>query len=134
MKNKLLAAGVVFGLIAGGTFAVGAAEKDDTGRELKFEQKAEHGVDFVKTEGNDVKKAIENAASISFAKAAEIAKSSAKGEITEAEAELEHGRVEYEFELKDGKKETELKIDGNTGKILKIETEDDRYDDEGDDD
>ncbi|WP_409275256.1 PepSY domain-containing protein [Neobacillus sp. SCS-31] len=159
MRNKLLAAGIVFGLIAGGTFAVGAVGKDDSGREVEFEyeQESEHGVEFeleresehgvefeleresehgvalVKTKGTDDKKAIETAASISFEKAAKIAKTAAKGKITKAEAEMEHGRIEYEFELKDGKRETEVKIDGTTGKILEIEIEDERDDDKTDD-
>lgn len=134
MKNKFLAAGVLFGLIAGGTFAAGAAEKDDSGREVELEQESEHGVALVKTEGNDVEKAIENAGAISFEEAAKIAKGAANGEITDAEAEIEHGRVEYEFELRDGKTEAEVKINGTTGKVFKIEIDEDHDDEDGDDD
>ncbi|WP_181884376.1 PepSY domain-containing protein [Neobacillus piezotolerans] len=134
MKNKFLAAGVVFGLIAGGTFAAGAVGKDDSGREVELEKETEHGPVLNKKEVTEVEKTFEKVGAISFEKAAKIAKGAATGEITDAEAEMEHGRVKYEFKLKDEKKETELKIDGTTGKIIKIESEDEREDDKCDDD
>ncbi|WP_059173787.1 PepSY domain-containing protein [Bacillus sp. FJAT-27445] len=134
MKKKFLAAGVIIGLVAGGTFAVGAAGKDDSVRkvEVEYERETEHGVSLIKKETDNIENAMENAAVISFEEAAKTAKEAVKGIIKEAEVELEHGRVEYEFELEDGKTETEVKIDGTTGKILEIDIDDDDgHDDDG---
>src|SRR5690625_6010786 len=42
------------------------------------------------------------------------------GDVTEIELEKDHNRVVYEIEIRDGHSEYELKVDGNTGEIMKL--------------
>ncbi|WP_053600195.1 PepSY domain-containing protein [Bacillus sp. FJAT-18017] len=135
MKNKLLVAGLVAGVIIGGTFAVGASEKDDFARQndskmsgIETELETEHGKTFIKMEsanGNS-----ETAGKqLTVEQATEIAKRAASGRIEEIETEYENGRLEYKFEFKDGSKETEVRIDALTGEVIRVKLDDDDKDD-----
>jgi len=51
----------------------------------------------------------------------DLIKSQYPGEITELELDKEGTRAVYEAELHDGSKEYEIKLDGNTGKVLELD-------------
>ncbi|OCA85683.1 hypothetical protein A8F94_12465 [Bacillus sp. FJAT-27225] len=140
MKNKLLVAGLVAGVIIGGTFAVGANEKDPVARQddskvavIETEVESKHGKTFLKTDA-----AIGNSESgdkqITVEQATEIAKRVATGKIVDIETEYEHGRLEYQIEIKDGSKETEVRIDAFTGKVNRVKLDVDDSVDRDDDD
>ncbi|WP_158587611.1 PepSY domain-containing protein [Neobacillus notoginsengisoli] len=135
MKTKLITAGVLFGLVAGGTFAVGAAKNDDSRnavREVEVEHKVEHGEVLMNKEDKKQLGEVVKGAKISFEEALKIAREKAEGTLTEAETEIEHGRVEYKFEFENGKSETEITIDGNTGKMIEFDLDNDHDDDRDD--
>lgn len=135
MKAKLITAGVLFGLIAGGTFAAGAVKNDtftDDSDEIEIEHKVQNGEVLIKNEENDLAGKAVKEAKLSFEDALKIAREKAEGTLTEAETEIEHGRVEYQFEFEDGKTETEITIDGNSGKIIELDRDEDHDDDDND--
>ncbi|MFB4168105.1 PepSY domain-containing protein [Virgibacillus sp. JSM 102003] len=51
----------------------------------------------------------------------QLVKDQYPGEITEMELEKSRNRAVYEIEIHDGQKEYEIKMDGNTGEVLKLE-------------
>lgn len=75
----------------------------------------------------------EKHAKISKAEAEKTALSQVKdGKIVDTELEEEHGTLIYEVELKTPGSDdrTEVKIDANTGKVLSVEKESDKHDDD----
>ncbi|CEG26555.1 PepSY domain-containing protein [Bacillus sp. B-jedd] len=137
MKAKLLTAGVLFGLIAGGTFAAGAVKNDtfnDDAKEIEIEHEVQNGEVLNKNEDHDLGGKAVKDAKLTFEEALKIAREKAEGTLTEAETEIEHGRVEYKFEFEDGKTETEITIDGNSGKIIELDRDEDHDDNDNDND
>ena len=51
---------------------------------------------------------------------------------------MEHGRLEYKFEIQSNRGEADVRVDAETGKITRVkfddDSRDDRYDDDDDDD
>ena len=137
MKAKLLTAGVLFGLIAGGTFAAGAVKNDtfnDDAEEIEIEHEVQNGEVVIKNEDNIAETEDVKEAKLSFEEALKIAREKAEGTLTEAETEIEHGRIEYKFEFEDGKTETEITIDGNSGKLLELDRDEDHDDNDDEND
>lgn len=71
---------------------------------------------------------------ITAEKAAEIAVSEVNGTVEEIEQELEHGRMEYKVELNTSTGEAEVRIDAETGKVVRVERDDDDDKDDSRDD
>ncbi|WHZ04595.1 PepSY domain-containing protein [Neobacillus sp. YX16] len=167
MKNKVLIGVVSSLLVLGGAFAVGASNNntrpDDSnhlddksavinldtqnlpelkaGQELELE--TEHGQTFYKIDDDnddDSSKSTasqSNTSAISVDEAAKIATNEVNGKITEVEKEMEHGRLEYKFEIQSDRGEVDIRVDAETGKITRVKFDDDsgddRYDDDDDD-
>ncbi|MEH7013852.1 PepSY domain-containing protein [Neobacillus niacini] len=165
MKNKVLIGVVSSLLVLGGAFAVGASKNDtipddsihvddknsvinlDTqnlpeikeGQELELE--TEHGQTFYKIESDDDSSKSSasqaNTSTLSVEEAAKIATNEVNGKITEVEKEMEHGRLEYKFEIQSDRGEVDVRVDAETGKITRVkfddDSRDDRYDDDDDD-
>jgi uncharacterized membrane protein YkoI len=159
MKNKIFI-GVLAGLLVlGGAIAVGASKNDtllddsihtedktsvinlDTQNlpELKAGQKleleTEHGQIFYKIEseddnGNSSSSQSQNISAISVEEAAKIATKEVSGKVTEIEKEMEHGRLEYKFEIQSDRGEADVRVDAETGKINRVEFDDDKNDDD----
>lgn len=162
MKNKVLIGVVSSLLVLGGAFAVGASNNDtrlddsnhlddksavinlDTqnlpdlkaGQELELE--TEHGQTFYKIDDVNDDDSSQSAASqssssaISVDEAAKIATNEVNGKITEVEKEMEHGRLEYKFEIQSDRGEVDIRVDAETGKITRVEFDDDSRDDRND--
>jgi uncharacterized membrane protein YkoI len=163
MKNKVFI-GVLSGLLVlGGAIAVGASKNDtlpddsihaddktsvinlDTrnlpelkaGQELELE--TEHGQTFYKIESDDDSSnssasQSQNSSAISVEEAAKIATKEVSGKVTKIEKEMEHGRLEYKFEIQSNRGEADVRVDAETGKITRVEFDDDKNDDRNDDD
>lgn len=167
MKNKVLIGVVSSLLVLGGAIAVGASKNDtrpddsvhvddknsvinlDTqnlpeikeGQELELE--TEHGQTFYKIESDDddsnsSSTQSTNTSTLSVEEAAKIATNEVNGKITEVEKEMEHGRLEYKFEIQSDRGEVDVRVDAETGKITRVkfddDSRDDRYDDDDNDD
>jgi uncharacterized membrane protein YkoI len=162
MKNKVLIGVVSSLLVLGGAIAVGASNNDsrlddsihtddkssvinlDTqnlpelkeGQELELE--TEHGQTFYKIEtddddSNSSSTASTNHSALSIEEAAKIATNEVNGKITEVEKEMEHGKLEYKFEIQSDRGEVDVRVDAETGKITRVKF-DDVDDDDHDDD
>ncbi|MEH7177431.1 PepSY domain-containing protein [Neobacillus vireti] len=108
------------------------------GQEVELE--TEHGQTFYKIESDDDDNNSPSSASqpsntstLSVEEAAKIATNEVSGKITEIEKELEHGRLEYKFEIQSDRGEADVRVDAETGKITRVKF-DDRYDDDHDND
>jgi uncharacterized membrane protein YkoI len=162
MKNKVLIGVVSSLLVLGGAIAVGASKNDtrpddsihlddkssvinlDTqsipeikeGQEIELE--TEHGKTFYKIESDDDNSSStasqSTTTSLSVEEAANIALNEVNGKITEVEKEMEHGRLEYKFEIKSDQGEVDVRVDAETGKITRVKFDDDARDDQYDDD
>ena len=167
MRNKLLIGVVSSLLVLGGAIAVGASKNDtpqDTpiqaddknsvinlstqnlpeikpGQEMELE--TEHGQTFYKVESDDDDSNSSSSQStitskVSIEEAAKIATNEVNGKITEVEKEMEHGRLEYKFEIQSDRGEVDIRVDAETGKITRVkfddDSRDDRYDDDDNDD
>jgi uncharacterized membrane protein YkoI len=162
MKNKILIGAVSSLLVLGGAFAVGASKNDTRpddsihqddkssviklgtqslpeikeGQEIELE--TEHGQSFYKIESDDDSSnssaSQTNTAAISVEEAAKIAVNEVNGTITEIENEMEHGRLEYKFEIQSDQGEADVRVDAETGNITRVEFDDDSRDDRYDDD
>jgi uncharacterized membrane protein YkoI len=164
MKKKVLIGVVSSLLVLGGAFAVGASKNDSRpddsihlddksqginlgtqslseikeGQEIELE--TEHGQTFYKIESDDdsSKSATSQSdtSAISVEEAAKIATNEVNGTVTEVEKEMEHGRMEYKFEIQSDQGEVDVRVDAETGKITRVEFDDDnrvnRDDDKGD--
>jgi uncharacterized membrane protein YkoI len=167
MKNKVLIGVVSSLLVLGGAIAVGASKNDTPqdnpvqvddkssvinlgtqnlpeikpGQEIELE--TEHGQTFYKVESDDDDDSNSsstqstNTSTISIEEAAKIATNEVNGKITEVEKEMEHGRLEYKFEIQSDQGEVDIRVDAETGKITRVkfdnDSRDDRYDDDDDD-
>jgi uncharacterized membrane protein YkoI len=161
MKNKVFIGVVSSLLVLGGAIAVGASKSDtrpddsihlddkasvinlDTqslpeikeGQEIELE--TEHGQTFYKIKTDDD---ISNSTAsqsttttLSVEEAAKIAVNEVNGNITEVEQEMEHGRLEYKFEIQSDQGEADVRVDAETGKITRVKFDDDSRDDRDDD-
>ncbi|MEH6996055.1 PepSY domain-containing protein [Neobacillus drentensis] len=112
------------------------------GQELELE--TEHGQTFYKIDDDDDNDdsskstaSQSNSSAISVDEAAKIATNEVNGKITEVEKEMEHGRLEYKFEIQSDRGEVDVRVDAETGKITRVkfdDSSDDRNDDDDDDD
>lgn len=168
MRNKVLIGVVSSLLVLGGAIAVGASKNDTPqdnsvqvddknsvinlgtqnlpeikpGQEIELE--TEHGQTFYKVESDDdddtnsSSTKSTNTSAVSIEEAAKIATNEVNGKITEVENEMEHGRLEYKFEIQSDRGEADVRVDAETGKITRVKFDDDsgddRYDDDDDDD
>ena len=144
MKNKFIVGALSGLLILGGAVAVGAS-KNDTRAEDSIHQEDkkvsgnvndnEQGQTTIKVEADDSNStAAANANFITMEKAKEIAISKVNGTVVEIEQELEHGRMEYKVELNTRTGEAQVRIDAETGKVVRVEHDDDKDDIRDDDD
>jgi uncharacterized membrane protein YkoI len=112
------------------------------GQEIELE--TEHGQTFYKVENDDddddnnsSSTQSTNTSTISVEEAAKIATNEVNGKITEVEKEMEHGRLEYKFEIQSDRGEVDIRVDAESGKITRVkfddDSRDDRYDDDDDD-
>ncbi|NYE05457.1 putative membrane protein YkoI [Bacillus niacini] len=161
MKNKVLIGVVSSILVLGGAFAVGASKNDSRpddsinlddkssvinlgtqslpeikeGQEIELE--TEHGQTFYKIESDDDSSnstaSQTNTSALSVEEAAKIATNEVNGTITEVEKEMEHGRLEYKFEIQSDQGEADVRVDAETGNITRVEFDDDSRDDRNDD-
>jgi uncharacterized membrane protein YkoI len=159
MKNKVLIGVVSSLLVLGGAIAVGASNNDNhlddksavinldtqnlpelkAGQEIELE--TEHGQTFYKVESDDDDDSNSsstqstNTSAVSIEEAAKIATNEVNGKITEVEKEMEHGRLEYKFEIQsDRGGEVDVRVDAETGKITRVKFDDDSRDDRDDND
>jgi hypothetical protein len=147
MKKKILIGGLSALLIFGGAAAVGASksgtqpedsvhleDKNTTirvgaptlpeispGQEIELE--TEHGKTFYKVETDDSNppSISQSATSLTVSEAAKIALSKVNGTITEVEKEMEHGRLEYKFEIESNRGEVDVRVDAESGEIKRVE-------------
>jgi len=120
MKNKFIVGALSGLLILGGAVAVGAS-KNDTRVEDSIHQEDK------KISNNTT------AANVNFItkeKAKEIAISEVNGTVVKIEQELEHGRMEFKVELNTSTGEAEVRIDAETGKVVRVERDDDKVRDD----
>ncbi len=106
-----------------------------TGSVLKVEQDDDRSDDRSGTAANAGQKA--PTVKISASEAASIAiKEAGGGKVHDNDLDEEDGIYVYEIEVKTSKGEVDIKIDANTGKVLKSEVDDDDHDrkDDRDDD
>jgi uncharacterized membrane protein YkoI len=164
MRNKVLIGVVSSLLVLGGAIAVGASKNDTPqdnsvqvddknsvinlgtqnlpeikpGQEIELE--TEHGQTFYKVESDDdddtnsSSTQSTNTSAVSIEEAAKIATNEVNGKITEVENEMEHGRLEYKFEIQSDRGEVDVRVDAETGKITRVKFDDDSGDDRYDDD
>jgi uncharacterized membrane protein YkoI len=160
MKKKVIVGALSAVLVLGGAIAV-TASKNDTQPDDKYTaitvntenltQKKEgqevDGVTFYKIESDDDSRTATallttNTSAISAEEAAKIATNEVNGKVTEIEKEIEHGRLEYKFEIQSNRGDAEVRVDAESGKITRVEfddndddfRDDDNYDDKDDDD
>lgn len=114
------------------------------GQEVELE--TEHGQTFYKVESDDdddddssktSPSQPTNTSALSVEEASKIATNEVNGKITDIEKEMEHGRLEYKFEIQSDRGEADVRVDAETGKITRVKFDDDsrdnRYDDDDDD-
>jgi uncharacterized membrane protein YkoI len=157
VKNKFLIGAVAGLLVLGGAIAVGASKNDSLpedsssvinletqnlpelkeGQELELE--TEHGQTFYKIETDDDSSnssptTSTNTSALTIEEASKIATNEVNGKITKIEKELEHGRLEYKFEIQSDQGEADVRVDAATGKITRVEFDDDSRDNRVEDD
>jgi uncharacterized membrane protein YkoI len=153
MKKKMIIGGLSALLIFGGAAAVGASKSgtqpDDSihsddkntstivdpqnlpaisaGQEIELE--TEHGKTFYKVEtdddSNNSSNQATNGSTLSVEEAAKIALNKVNGTITEVEKEMEHGRLEFKFEIQSKRGEADVRVDAQTGDVTRVEFDDD---------
>ena len=133
MKNKLLIGAIAALVIAGGTVAV-SASKSGTQPDDSIHQE-----DKISANMSQQNYKVENASVISgqtkapghitSEQAADIAVKTVNGTVTEIEKELEHGRWQYKVELRTNSGEAEIRIDAETGEVVRLD--DDSKSDDG---
>jgi uncharacterized membrane protein YkoI len=161
MKKKVLIGVVSSLLVLGGAFAVGASKNDTRSDDSihlddksslinlgtqslpemkegqKIELETEHGQTFYKIESDDDSSnsttSQSDTSAISVEEAAKIATNEVNGTVTEVEKEMEHGRMEYKFEIQSNQGEVDVRVDAETGKITRVEFDDDSRVDRDDD-
>jgi uncharacterized membrane protein YkoI len=162
MKNKVLIGVVSSLLVLGGAIAVGASKNDERpdnsfhlddkasvknldtqnlpeikeGQEIELE--TEHGQTIYKIQSDDDSRnstaSQSTSTSLSIDEAAKIAVNKVNGTVTEVEKEMENGRLEYKFEIQTNQGEADVRVDAETGKITRVQFDDDQRDDRDDND
>ncbi|ASN07112.1 PepSY domain-containing protein [Virgibacillus necropolis] len=84
-------------------------------------------------QANDDKSSVKKVA-VEANKAEEIALKEFEGTIKSIELEEDDGRLTYEIEIKNGKKEADIEVDANTGEVIVVSLEEDDDDDDDKDD
>lgn len=79
-------------------------------------------------DADDKEDALDLTGLISRSEATKIAQSKGSGQAVKWSLEMDDKQPVWEVELKDGDKETEVKIDAKTQKVLKTKTDDDKQD------
>ena len=153
MKKKMMIGGLSVLLMFGGAAAVGASKSgtqpDDSihlddkktfnivetqslpqisaGQEIELE--TEHGKTFYKVETDDDSNISStpstNSSTLSIEEAAKIALNKVNGTITEVEQEMEHGRLEFKFEIQSNRGEADVRVDAQSGDVTRVEFDDD---------
>ncbi|MDM5329913.1 PepSY domain-containing protein [Neobacillus sp. CF12] len=153
MKKKMMIGGLSVLLMFGGAAAVGASKSgtqpDDSihlddkktfnivetqslpqisaGQEIELE--TEHGKTFYKVETDDDSNIPStpstNSSTLSIEEAAKIALNKVNGTITEVEQEMEHGRLEFKFEIQSNRGEADVRVDAQSGDVTRVEFDDD---------
>ena len=97
------------------------------GQEIELE--TEHGKTFYKVETDDDSNISStpstNSSTLSIEEAAKIALNKVNGTITEVEQEMEHGRLEFKFEIQSNRGEADVRVDAQTGEVTRVEFDDD---------
>ena len=106
-KNVLLGGSIILAIILGGSLIVMATL-------MKYGGSSDDAITGLAT-----------APFITAAQAGSIASGAVKGTVEEIELEKENGNAFYSVEIINGKGEHDIKVDAYTGKILKIEVEND---------
>jgi len=135
MKNKILIGAIAALVVAGGTVAV-SASKSGTQPDDSIHQE-----DKISANMSQQNYKVENPSVISgqtkapghitSEQAADIAVKTVNGTVTEIEKELEHERWQYKVELRTNSGEAEIRIDAETGKVVRIKLDDDSKSDDG---
>ncbi|MFD1020684.1 PepSY domain-containing protein [Thalassobacillus hwangdonensis] len=86
---------------------------------------------FASSDNQNQSQLIEEA-KLSESEAEKVATDKVSGEVVATEVEKDDGTIVYEFDIRTETGVTEVEVDGNTGKVLDVEQDDE--DDENDDD
>ena len=136
MKNKLIGVLIGIGVVVGGAFAVTAVFGSDnnqiddqkaapvSGEVVEnVEMETENGETSFKVERDDsvVIPADVAAKAMSVEEAAKIAIGKVKGKVVKVEKEMEHGRLEYKFEIKTSSGESDVRVDAISGEITRVD-------------
>jgi uncharacterized membrane protein YkoI len=124
MKNKIIVGALSGLLILGGAVAAGASKNDtradDSLHQVNKQISANVNVEKVTSKSTTAA----NTNFITAQKAEEIAIAAINGTVQKIEQEFEHGRMEYKVELNTNTGEAEVRIDAETGKVVRIEQDD----------
>ena len=129
MKNKILIGAIAALVVAGGTVAVSASKSgtqpDDS---IHQEDKISANIsqqNFKAEDHSVISGQTKDPGHITSEQAADIAVKTVNGTVTEIEKELEHGRSQYKVELQTSSGEAEIRIDAESGKVVRIKLDDD---------
>ncbi|CCI81861.1 PepSY domain-containing protein [Lactobacillus hominis] len=104
----------------------------DSEKEYKIKIDANTGkilkVKSEKLDADDKEEALDITGLINRSEATKIAQSKSSGQAVKWSLEMDDKQPVWEVKLKDGDKDTEVKIDAKTQKVLKTKTDDDKHD------
>ena len=132
MKNKILIGAIAALVIAGGTVAIASKSGTQPDDSIHQEDKisANMSQQNYKVENPSVNNGQTKALGhITSEQAADIAVKTVNGTVSEIEKELEHGRWQYKVELHTNSGEAEIRIDAETGEVVRLD--DDSKSDDG---
>ena len=116
--------------IANANSTAGRAVSNEFSNDNKDKKRGRRGDDSISTNSNSNSNSDDNssrsAGDLSIEQARNIALQVVQGKIVEEESENKHGRTVYEFYIrKDNGDVFEVKVDAVSGKVVKIEKDDD---------
>lgn len=136
MRKKLIVGALSGLLILGGAVVVVASKNDPRPEDSIHQEDNKISTNVnkksqvqanIKVETDDSNSTTaDNPTYITVEKAKEIAVNEVNGTVVEIEQELEHGRMEYKVELYTSTGEVEVRIDAETGKVVRVERDDDK--------